>query len=195
LFLNARALEFGDWNYPVITANEVSIDQRFLSHPGPIVSATQQDSAGAARARKVTKHSRTQNDHAGPQTTPGKSTGRSNKRPTGPDKQHSSSSTSTKSWPISSQLVDEVDNMKEAEQESAQTSGRAQPKEYEQYQAELSPDKSREGPGAGSNEFIALRDGDETHDEILVGNSLAYGAFNDERDAWSSPDAYTTSKK
>ncbi|KOS43659.1 hypothetical protein ACN38_g5435 [Penicillium nordicum] len=28
LFLNARALEFGDWNYPVITANEVPRDQR-----------------------------------------------------------------------------------------------------------------------------------------------------------------------
>ncbi|THC98793.1 hypothetical protein EYZ11_001701 [Aspergillus tanneri] len=32
LFTKARVLEFGDWNYPVITANEVPRDQR-LAHP------------------------------------------------------------------------------------------------------------------------------------------------------------------
>ncbi|KAJ5584377.1 uncharacterized protein N7459_004177 [Penicillium hispanicum] len=41
LFANARALEFGDWNYPVITANEVPRDQRL-----PVNRAHQSSNTG-----------------------------------------------------------------------------------------------------------------------------------------------------
>ncbi|KAK6826968.1 hypothetical protein RU639_004726 [Aspergillus parasiticus] len=35
LFTKARALEFGDWNYPVITANQAPQDQRLSSYQNP----------------------------------------------------------------------------------------------------------------------------------------------------------------
>jgi len=60
---------------------------------------------------------------------------------------------------------------------------------------ERSSDESRGFPTVGSTEFLTLRDGEETDDEILLGDNMAYGAFSEERDAWNSPDTYTTSKK
>ncbi|KAJ5843660.1 uncharacterized protein N7525_001401 [Penicillium rubens] len=50
LFLNARALEFGDWNYPVITANEVPRDQRLPP------SRRNQDSNRGADVKKARRH-------------------------------------------------------------------------------------------------------------------------------------------
>ncbi|KAJ5349175.1 uncharacterized protein N7506_002428 [Penicillium brevicompactum] len=50
LFLNARALEFGDWNYPVITANEVPRDQRISP------AMRRQDSNRGADIKKARRH-------------------------------------------------------------------------------------------------------------------------------------------
>ncbi|KAJ5513609.1 hypothetical protein N7463_003161 [Penicillium fimorum] len=50
LFVNARALEFGDWNYPVITANEVPKDQRLPP------SRRNQDSNRGADVKKARRH-------------------------------------------------------------------------------------------------------------------------------------------
>jgi hypothetical protein len=50
LFLNARSLEFGDWNYPVITANEVPRDQRLPP------SRRNQDSNRGSEVKKARRH-------------------------------------------------------------------------------------------------------------------------------------------
>ncbi|KAJ5496038.1 Transmembrane protein [Penicillium diatomitis] len=53
IFNQARALEFGDWNYPVITANEVPRDQRLPSHTSYQGSASRGD---ASTSRSKTRH-------------------------------------------------------------------------------------------------------------------------------------------
>jgi hypothetical protein len=60
---------------------------------------------------------------------------------------------------------------------------------------ERSPEESTGVPGAAPNEFVSAPDGNETDDERLLGSDMAYGAFNEERDAWNSSDTYTTSKR
>ncbi|KAJ5613222.1 Organic solute transporter Ost-alpha [Penicillium lagena] len=50
LFTNARALEFGDWNYPVITANEVPRDQRLP------IGRSDQDSHRSGEVKKARTH-------------------------------------------------------------------------------------------------------------------------------------------
>ncbi|KAL2008592.1 hypothetical protein VTN00DRAFT_6786 [Thermoascus crustaceus] len=50
LFTSARALEFGDWNYPVIPANEVPRDQRLTN------TASYQSSNQATVVKKAPKH-------------------------------------------------------------------------------------------------------------------------------------------
>ncbi|GAT26743.1 PF03619 domain protein [Aspergillus luchuensis] len=52
LFANARTLEFGDWNYPVITANEVPEDQRQIHHRS---SPNLQNPGAVKRTRKHRK--------------------------------------------------------------------------------------------------------------------------------------------
>ncbi|RMJ24187.1 DUF300 domain protein [Aspergillus sp. HF37] len=61
LFTSARALEFGDWNYPVITANEVPRDQ-YLGAPGR--SHSVQSSEPVRKSRRHKKSRATSGDGA-----------------------------------------------------------------------------------------------------------------------------------
>ncbi|EAU38082.1 conserved hypothetical protein [Aspergillus terreus NIH2624] len=61
LFTQARALEFGDWNYPVITANEVARDQRFGA-PSSYQNPTEQpEIVKKSRKHRKSRGSRSEN--------------------------------------------------------------------------------------------------------------------------------------
>ncbi|OJJ31508.1 hypothetical protein ASPWEDRAFT_163563 [Aspergillus wentii DTO 134E9] len=80
LFRGARALEFGDWNYPVITANEVPRDQRLY---GARIGTSVPSSKPVKKARKHRKsravdsegkrRSSHTSSHSSPKGGPGKS--------------------------------------------------------------------------------------------------------------------------
>ncbi|KAK4870909.1 hypothetical protein LT330_000146 [Penicillium expansum] len=111
LFINARALEFGDWNYPVITANEVPRDQRLPP------SRRNQDSNRGGDVKKARRHRKSRaSDGESRQSPKPKSTkpGPSSPSP-GPLQRNVSSTGSTGTQ--RSQLVDLVVENTEAEEE------------------------------------------------------------------------------
>ncbi|KAJ5679208.1 hypothetical protein N7462_007452 [Penicillium macrosclerotiorum] len=116
LFIKARALEFGDWNYPVITAHEVPRDQR-LSRPG----GYQQDSFAGGDVKKSRSHrkGRASGSSDGRNQNNSRRSSKSSTAP-GPLQRHASSTSSHHSH--RSQLVDLVVEDRNAEEEDrAQT--------------------------------------------------------------------------
>ncbi|KGO69428.1 Organic solute transporter Ost-alpha [Penicillium italicum] len=115
LFINARALEFGDWNYPVITANEVPTDQRLPP------SRRNQDSNRGADVQKARRQRKSRaSDGESRQSPKPKSNkpGPSSATP-GPLQRNVSSTSSTGTQ--RSQLVDlVVENTKAEEEDRAQ---------------------------------------------------------------------------
>ncbi|KAL4778294.1 organic solute transporter Ostalpha-domain-containing protein [Aspergillus varians] len=113
LFSQARELEFGDFNYPVITANIVPRDQR-LSSPGPS-SFTQQPQLvkKARRSRKVRA------SNGGHDSTEGRTSRSSRKdRPeTKPEPQRQGTNSPKSQGSHHSQLVDLVVEDRKAEDE------------------------------------------------------------------------------
>ncbi|OGE50167.1 hypothetical protein PENARI_c018G00650 [Penicillium arizonense] len=109
LFLNARALEFGDWNYPVITANEVPRDQRLPP------SRSYQDSNRGGHVKKARRHrkGRASDGESGRSPQPKPNSGASSSTPGPLQRNASSTSTNTRK----SQLVDLVVENREAEEE------------------------------------------------------------------------------
>ncbi|KAG2413484.1 hypothetical protein HFD88_002673 [Aspergillus terreus] len=61
LFTQARALEFGDWNYPVITANEVARDQRFGAPSSYQYPTEQPEIVKKSRKHRKSRGSRSEN--------------------------------------------------------------------------------------------------------------------------------------
>ncbi|EAW14365.1 OSTA/TMEM184 family protein [Aspergillus clavatus NRRL 1] len=111
LFTQARALEFGDWNYPVITANVVPGDQRLGS-----TAAYQQVEHRTEPVKRARKHrkSRPSSDKNQRQETPSQS--RSNSSRGAPSLRRGPSS-SASHHSHRSQLVDLVVENQEAEEE------------------------------------------------------------------------------
>ncbi|KAJ5776619.1 uncharacterized protein N7511_001630 [Penicillium nucicola] len=109
LFVNARALEFGDWNYPVITANEVSGDQRLPP------SRSYQESSRGGDVKKARKHrkGRASGGESRRSPKPRPSSSASSSTPGPLQREASSTSTNTRE----SQLVDLVVENREAEEE------------------------------------------------------------------------------
>ncbi|KAJ5089709.1 hypothetical protein N7532_008393 [Penicillium argentinense] len=126
LFTNARALEFGDWNYPVITANEVPRDQRLppsrnrsyqgSSHVGGDVKKARSHRKGRASGSE-SRHQNTSSSKSSKHSKPSKSSG------DGPLQRNASSSSSHHSH--RSQLVDLVVENHEAEGEERAHAQRA----------------------------------------------------------------------
>ncbi|KAJ5755469.1 Organic solute transporter Ost-alpha [Penicillium manginii] len=120
LFTNARALEFGDWNYPVITANEVPRDQRLSasqsyqgsSQAGGDVKKARSHRKGRASGSEGRRHANSGNAKAN--TNSSRRSSRSSEVPR-PLQRNASSSSSQKSQP--SQRVDLVVEDHEAEEE------------------------------------------------------------------------------
>ncbi|KAJ5084004.1 hypothetical protein NUU61_008583 [Penicillium alfredii] len=106
LFVNARALEFGDWNYPVITANQVPRDQQLPSSRG------YQSSSTGAEVKKARTHRKGR--ASGESKQKRASSGPSSGTP-GPLQRSASSTSSHNSH--RSQLVDLVVEDREAEEE------------------------------------------------------------------------------
>ncbi|EEH23122.2 hypothetical protein PABG_05333 [Paracoccidioides brasiliensis Pb03] len=185
LFENARALEFGDYNYPVITANEVPPELRLQRRPRLSVS---------------TPHRRNRYIHANNEATESSSSRRSNRRSKRPDangiKQHRSSSFSTQSRLRQNQLLDVVDDVGVAEQEREDAC-----EQCEQGQGNIADESCLVGHSVNtsnrleSNEGRSViehpmeqgssADGDNKADADSTGRNMAYGSFNEERDAWS----------
>ncbi|KAJ5387495.1 Organic solute transporter Ost-alpha, partial [Penicillium cosmopolitanum] len=126
LFTNARALEFGDWNYPVITANEVPRDQRLSasqsyqgsSQAGGDVKKARSHRKGRASGSGGRRHansgSGSANANANANANSSRRSSRSSEVPR-PLQRNASSSSSQKSQP--SQRVDLVVEDHEAEEE------------------------------------------------------------------------------
>ncbi|KAL9035989.1 MAG: hypothetical protein Q9214_006334 [Letrouitia sp. 1 TL-2023] len=112
LFVSARALEFGDWNYPVITAHVPSAERWFGSDPDLITTSTNRNLLQPTMANKAMRASKIQKDlDKGKRRTSSSSGAASKPRSRAPvlkelTREESSSSKSGKSG--RSQLVDLV---------------------------------------------------------------------------------------
>ncbi|RAH77924.1 DUF300-domain-containing protein [Aspergillus japonicus CBS 114.51] len=114
LFNNARALEFGDWNYPVITANEVPAEQRLARQR----ASPQRQTSGVvkkSRKQKKPRPSSSDNNH--------RSAGASRSPRASYAEQRANSAASYASHP--SQIVDLVVEDQKAEEEERQLAQRA----------------------------------------------------------------------
>ncbi|KAF2089426.1 DUF300-domain-containing protein [Saccharata proteae CBS 121410] len=125
LFTNARALEFGDWNYPVITAHHAHREDQLYRDPNMITASTNRNLLQPTRDNKRRRKSRIQEiqknvdkgKHRGSSSSGEGSSSRSGSRlPVIGEllRNHSSSSSSAKSE--RSQLVDLVVEDHEAEE-------------------------------------------------------------------------------
>ncbi|OAX81093.1 hypothetical protein ACJ72_04567 [Emergomyces africanus] len=194
LFLNARALEFGDYNYPVITANEVPPDHQLPQRPRHSRSTPHRNTTETSHVKRAAKH-RNRRIHGDNEVTESSSSRRANrksKRPINADKQHSSSSISSQPRLRPSQLVDIVDGVGETERERVEASegpqnttdaarsvGRSA---YADSQRESRERRTIVDPPMEQNSSL---DGDNEADaESLAGRNMEYGSFNEERDAW-----------
>ncbi|OJD19836.1 hypothetical protein AJ78_00195 [Emergomyces pasteurianus Ep9510] len=195
LFTNARALEFGDYNYPVITANEVPLDHRLPQRTRHSVSTPRRNHTETSYVKRAAKHRnrRIHGDNESSESSSSPRANRKSKRPVNVNKQHSSSSISSQSRLRQSQLVNLVDDVGEVERNRVE-----EPKEGRQnivdgarlVDRSVNADvqcESREGrtiverPMEQSNSV----DGDNEADtKSLSGRNMEYGSFNEERDAW-----------
>ncbi|RAL13774.1 OSTA/TMEM184 family protein [Aspergillus homomorphus CBS 101889] len=114
LFTNARALEFGDWNYPVITANEVPAEQRLALQR----SSPQRQASGVMKKSRKHKKSRASSGEDIP-----RSAGASRSPRSSYAEQRANSAASYASHP--SQIVDLVVEDQKAEEEERQLVQRA----------------------------------------------------------------------
>lgn len=113
LFANARALEFGDWNYPVITANEIPRDQRL-----PITRGYQESQSshmgGHVKKSRSHRKGRASGSEGGRDSNASRKSSKSSSGPS-PLQRNASSTSSRQS--DRSQLVDLVVENEEAEEE------------------------------------------------------------------------------
>ncbi|KAJ5702125.1 hypothetical protein N7488_009673 [Penicillium malachiteum] len=113
LFTNARALEFGDWNYPVITANEIARDQRLPIRRGYQESHS---SHSGGRVKKSRTHRKSRTSGSESRRDPNTSR-RSSKSSNGPGPLQRNASSTSSHHSHRSQLVDLVVENQEAEEE------------------------------------------------------------------------------
>ncbi|KXG48371.1 Organic solute transporter Ost-alpha [Penicillium griseofulvum] len=111
LFLNARALEFGDWNYPVITANEVPRDQRLPP------TRRNQDSSRGADVKKARRHRKSRASDAVSRQSPKPNSNKPGPSSATPGPLQRNISSTSSSGTQRSQLVDLVVENTEAEEE------------------------------------------------------------------------------
>ncbi|OCK98845.1 DUF300-domain-containing protein [Cenococcum geophilum 1.58] len=121
LFDSARALEFGDWNYPVITAHTATRESRLYASPAILTASTNRNLLQPTRENKQRRKSRIKaiqesadkGKHRSSSSS-GEPSGSKSRAPLGLLRHESSSSSSTKSE--RSQLVDLVVEDHEAEE-------------------------------------------------------------------------------
>jgi hypothetical protein len=200
LFANARALEFGDWNYPVIPANEVPQDQRLASVPS--YQDSQQSSLVTKISKRKTGHAkRSEGRRRSKASEPGDaSTGKVSSM-AHPKRDPSASDSSQSSR---SQLVDLVVNDHETEQQerkkaqgalgSTQNEPRAKkPRRPSGDPGEGRSDQDSSSQGydlapsqsAGTQQNLSLEeDISEQEERLPKPPSLGYGAFEEERHVW-----------
>ncbi|EEQ92440.2 uncharacterized protein BDCG_07560 [Blastomyces dermatitidis ER-3] len=195
LFVNARALEFGDYNYPVITANEVPPDQRLPRRTRPSVSTPRRNHTETSYVKRAAKHRnrRIHGDNEASGSSSGRRSDRKPKRPINGNKHHSSSSISSQSRLRRSQLVDLVDDVGEAERQrferpeegghnivnEARLVGRSVNANGQHESTESRPIAQQ-----SMEQGHSVDEDNEADTESLAGRNMTYGSFNEERDAW-----------
>lgn len=184
LFLNARALEFGDWNYPVITANEVSREQLLPSRTRSVASSTHLIPSDGSQVKKSSRHRSKRTQHSS-----------KSKKRTSPRNESSPSNTND-------QLVDLVDDVEAAQtqrdedQRPKDGNHSPQPRLVSrsssslavQTQTQSGNDEIRQEDTSPNTENVATtqpphRDDSEGESPF---RSIGDGAFDDERDAWNN---------
>ncbi|KAG9235804.1 organic solute transporter Ostalpha-domain-containing protein [Amylocarpus encephaloides] len=187
LYERAKALEYGDWNYPVITAHEVSRERWLNSSPGLLTTSTNRNLLQPTRDNEIRrasnirntvedvtrktkrKHTSIKNDKAGKAEPKGKqkevANGEEGRAPAmkGMLRHHSSASSSAKSE--RSQLVDlvvEDTSAEEADRVRARKEGSAgwNTSEGKHYVKTYGKDKGQD-----------IREGFEPSDEVAVAES------------------------
>ncbi|QSS57535.1 DUF300 domain-containing protein [Histoplasma capsulatum var. duboisii H88] len=193
LFTNARALEFGDYNYPVITANEVPPDQRLPRRTRHSVSNPARNNTESSYVKRAAKHrNRRIHNNEASEGSSGRRSNRKSKRSVNGNKEHSSSSISPQSRLRRSQLIDLVDDVGETERERFGAPGEQQNIANEACLVDQPVNangryESIEGRRMVEQPTEQLRSADEDNEadtESLAGRNMAYGSFNEERDAW-----------
>ncbi|QSS66122.1 DUF300 domain-containing protein [Histoplasma capsulatum] len=194
LFANARALEFGDYNYPVITANEVPPDQRLPRRTRYSVSNPARNNTESSYVKRAAKHrNRRIHNNEASESSSGRRSNRNSKRSVNGNKEHSSSSISPQSRLRRSQLIDlDMDDVGETERERFGAPGEQQNIVNEACLADQPVNangryESIEGRRMVEQPTEQLRSADEDNEadtESLAGRNMAYGSFNEERDAW-----------
>ncbi|KAG5299928.1 DUF300 domain-containing protein [Histoplasma capsulatum G186AR] len=193
LFTNARALEFGDYNYPVITANEVPPDQRLPRRTRHSVSNPARNNTESSYVKRAAKHrNRRIHNNEASESSSGRRSNRKSKHSVNGNKEHSSSSISPQSRLRRSQLIDLVDDVGETERERFGAPGEQQNIAKEACLVDQPVNangryESIEGRRMVEQPTEQLRSADEDNEadtESLAGRNMAYGSFNEERDAW-----------
>lgn len=177
LFTNARALEYGDWHYPVITANEVPRDQRMSA------SRSYQRSNSGSNVQKARSHRK------------GRASGSENRRPASkssrssevprPLQRNASSSSSQNSR--SSQRVDLVVENHEAEEEEREQAKRAlgsawaggEPRRFSRLDGERIEEESETETPTRAAPAEASPD-----DRGQQSNRWTYDGLDEDRDVW-----------
>ncbi|GAD92411.1 hypothetical protein AOR_1_496014 [Paecilomyces variotii No. 5] len=201
LFTLARTLEFGDWNYPVITANEVPRDQRITSHrnyqnpvePGMVRKAQKHRKSSAGGTKRPRRSAQGRPD------SPSNSLLHPEQRP-GPHRQPSASGSPHSKR---SQLVDLVVEDQEAERrERSQTrrelgSAWNEP-EHKHYLKRPSGEPVEDvaaaqqnlrqtaatAPSNSEQPTFAVGEDTEEEDTRPTVPRLGYGDFDEERNVW-----------
>ncbi|KKZ60362.1 hypothetical protein EMCG_04920 [[Emmonsia] crescens] len=195
LFINARALEFGDYNYPVITANEVPPDQRLPRRTRHSVSTPRRNHTETSYVKRAAKHRnrRFHGENEASESSSSRRPNRKSKRPVNGNKQHSSSSISSHSRLRQSQLVDLVDDVGEAERERVEALEEGRQNITDEARLIGRSVNATSQHESSERRTIAEQpieqgssvDGDNEADtESLAGRNMEYGSFNEERDAW-----------
>ncbi|KAJ5164087.1 uncharacterized protein N7500_005917 [Penicillium coprophilum] len=166
LFLNARALEFGDWNYPVITANEVPRDQRLLP------SRRNQDSNRGADVKKARRHRKSRTSESESRQSPKSKSNKPGPSSATPGPLQRNVSSTGSSGTQRSQLVDLVVENTEAEEED-----RAQiQREYGSAWAEPEPRR------------FARPSGEPIEEETEAESTLPESNHDEDRPKWAYDD-------
>ncbi|EFW14884.1 DUF300 domain-containing protein [Coccidioides posadasii str. Silveira] len=191
LFTNARALEFGDWHYPVITANEVPRDQLLPSRSRSFTAIKYQHPPEGNQVKRSSRHRCRRIQGEGSQEPSANSIAKKPRR-TRRSRQNVEFGSSSNSKPTNDQLVDIVDDVESADKERGRARAAGKEPHHLAESRLISRSSSgtlvqKDGPNeteAGPSTSLPGEDDDSQDERQRLLSHIEDGVFNEERAAW-----------
>ncbi|KMU77751.1 transmembrane protein 34 [Coccidioides immitis RMSCC 3703] len=191
LFTNARALEFGDWHYPVITANEVPRDQLLPSRSRSFTAIKYQHPPEGNQVKRSSRHRCRRIQGEGSQEPSADSIAKKPRR-TRRSRQNVESGSSSNPKPTNDQLVDIVDDVESADKERGRARAAGKESHHLAESRLISRSSSgtlvqKDGPNeteAGPSTSLPGEDDDSQDERQRLLGHIEDGIFNEERAAW-----------